>query len=216
MEVDYSDYSDSDYEASRSSLAKIAAETSSAGTGAGSSESKEPQPVSINDDKASRANSKNEPESQSESDTDGPPKKMKKPNSPLDTPLLNLFLTSPQTERTAAPPSPSAMAFSNTSPLLPPRTPTPPSRAPIIVTSKNVATAIAMAMEQTSGKQSSGGKDGSSSSCDNISLDNINLNPLVPNGSQAPAGSVQSSSSSGVKSVIVRAGPSTQNTVCAI
>lgn len=212
MDVDYSDYSDSDYEASRSSVSKMATEN----IPSGSSENKEPQPVTTNEDKPSSAIPRTEPESQ-ESDSDAPPKKIKKPNSPMNTPLLNLFLTSPHTERTATPPSsPSAMVFSNSSPPLPPRTPTPPSRAPIIVTSKNVATAIAMAMEQTSGNKSGGAKDGVGGSTDNMSLENLNLNPLIPNTSQAPTVGVQSNSSSGMKSVIVRAGSSTQGTVSVV
>lgn len=142
------------------------------------------------------------------SDCDGqPPKKIKKPNSPLNTPLLNLSVTSP------------SILFPYSRSPEPPRTPTPPpGRAPIIVTSKNVAAAIAMAMEQTGSKPSTG-KDNLTP--DNLSLGNLNLSSLVTNTSQGTGcssskGGNNSGSNSGfseIKSVIVRAGPSSQNTV---
>ena len=214
MDVDYSDYSDSDYEASRSSVAKIPGDNSAARS---SDNNKETPPVMSRGDQSSNVQPKTDSEFH-ESDSDAPPKKIKKPNSPLNnTPLLNLFLTSPHAERTATPPSSPAMMFSsNSSPPLPPRTPTPPpSRAPIIVTSKNVATAIAMAIEQTGVSKSGNGKNEMNGSTDSMSLENLNLNPLLPNVSQASgSASSQSNNSSGMKSVIVRAGPSTQTTVC--
>lgn len=205
MDVDYSDYSDSDYETSRSSAPKMATENIASGL----PERKDPQSGG-NSEKSSSTIPKVEPESQ-ESDSDGPPKKIKRPNSPNSTPILNLFLTAPHAELSGTPPSsPSAMMFSN-SPPLPPRTPTPPNRAPIIVTSKNVATAIAKAMEQTTGNKAGRAKDSSGPSSDNLPVENVNLNSLLPNSSQTSG-----STSSGMKSVIVRAGSSTQATVGAV
>ncbi|KAK6633415.1 hypothetical protein RUM44_004018 [Polyplax serrata] len=202
MDVDYSDYSDSDYETSRSSAPKMATENIASGL----PERKDPQSGG-NSEKSSSTIPKVEPESQ-ESDSDGPPKKIKRPNSPNSTPILNLFLTAPHAELSGTPPSsPSAMMFSN-SPPLPPRTPTPPNRAPIIVTSKNVATAIAKAMEQTTGNKAGRAKDSSGPSSDNLPVENVNLNSLLPNSSQTSG-----STSSGMKSVIVRAGSSTQATL---